>query len=237
MDNQNKPKLHLIYFYGKGGSGKDTQARNMYKDHPGWVGISTGDEIKGALRDKGHKYHHAVSPFMHYIEEGRYLPDDTVINLDNPRDAIYTEFVEEQTSAGAEAVISTGCPRTVSQLELIDKYAAKLGERFDVTTTHIYLEVEDETSRARAAKRMTEDIARGIEPRKDDKPESVEKRLREFNALTIPVIEKLRAEGKLITIPADGTAEHVNELVNHELRRALEIRNGIEGRLAGVERF
>ncbi len=232
-----KPKLQLIFFYGKGGSGKDTQARNMYKDHPGWIGISTGDEIKGALRNPEHKYHHAVAPFMHYIEEGRYLPDETVINIDSPRDAIYTEFVEEQIALGAEAIISTGCPRTISQLDLIDQYATTLGERFNVTTTHIYLKVQDDTSRARAAKRMAEDIANKKEPRKDDKPESVEKRLREFSTLTIPMLEKLNSEGRLITIPADGTPEQVNELVNAELRKALEFKNEIEGRPAGVERF
>jgi len=207
----------LIFFYGKGGAGKDTVGKQMIADNPTWTGVSTGDEIKAALNDPAHRHHRKVKPYLEDVRNGINLPDSVVINLDSPRDGIYSEFVEDQLATGSPVIISTGFPRTLSQLHLLNEYIRRQRESLSIVDHHFYLDVTDQTTRERIARRRQDYIAAGKEPRVDDDPAVVERRLKVFANDTMPIVDHLSLEGRVHIIGAEGTPDEINGLVIAEL--------------------
>lgn len=212
--------LNLIFFYGKGGVGKDTQAELMVREHPDWRIISTGDRIKQALYNSEDEFHPIVAPYLDLVHQGKNLPMEVVINPANPERSIFPSFVAEQIRDGATTLLSTGFPRTPRQLYALDQYLKGLEEQFQVTQEHIFLDVEDTTILERVGRRRRQYKERGLKPRHDDEPEIVQQRFETFDKDTLPLINMLFADGRLIRISAEGTPDQVNNLV----REALEHR-------------
>lgn len=209
----------LIFLYGKGGAGKDTQGKKMIADHyeEMWTGISTGDEIKDSLKNENHRHHSKVKPYLERVKQGINLPDEVVINLRNPREGIYSDFVESELAIETPVIISTGFPRKMIQFNMLLDYMASLREKRPIIDQHLYLDVSDEKIWERVEARRNQFIAEGKEPRVDDDPEVVKNRLKVFENDTVPVLNALRDMGKLHEVNADGTPEQVYELVMAEL--------------------
>ena len=199
-----KSSLQFIFFIGKGGSGKDTQANLLLDRFQGSVKISTGDVFRGAKDSVGEyaKYHHILESCIANVNSGGYIPDEPIVN-------IVKEVILEKTKGGVNTFLFTGFPRTVKQLNLVDEMFSDMSENFEIFQNYIYYPVSDEVTRSRSE--MRNEIARvsGLPPREDDRKESVEKKLKAFYELTNPLVERLAIEGRLIVIEAERTIPEI----------------------------
>lgn len=226
-------KLTLLFFYGKGGAGKDSEAESLVRDNPHWAVISTGDRIKQA-RNPEDQFHSIVAPYEYLIDQGRNLPMGVVINEIEPKKSIFPAFVESAIEKGTPTVISTGFPRTLYQLHALDRYMASLRQRLDVADLHFHFNVSDETSIKRILNRPAESLELGKPVRTDDTEEVARKRLRVFTTDTLPVIEELRVRGNLYEIDSEGTKDQTHASVEGILLPMLEMESTeISIRLAG----
>lgn len=228
--DQKRPALRLIFFYGKGGAGKDTEAERMVRDNPGWAIISTGDRIKQA-RNPNDELHSVISPYEYLIDQGRNLPMIVIINPQAPEKSIIPSFIEAEIEKGTSTIISTGFPRTCEQLDALDVYLKKLRQNHEVTDEHFYFDVSDETSLKRILGRPAEYQALGRPVRSDDTETAARKRLKVFMSDTLPVVDELRARGRILEISGEGTKDQTHTLVEEALfpRPALEISPHREG--------
>ncbi|MCL5435064.1 MAG: nucleoside monophosphate kinase [Patescibacteria group bacterium] len=222
---QQRPALRLIFFYGKGGAGKDTEAERIVRDNPGWAIISTGDRIKQA-RNPNDELHSVIAPYEYLIDQGINLPMTVIINPEVPEKSIIPSFIAGEIEKGISAIISTGFPRTHEQLDALDAYLKKLGQQgYDVTDEHFYFDVSDETSLKRILGRPAEYAALGKSVRSDDTETAARKRLEVFISDTLPVVDELRARGRILEISGEGTKDQTHSLVEEALfpKSALEI--------------
>ena len=196
--------LHFIFFIGKGGSGKDTQANLLTEKIPGSIKISTGEIYRGAKDSVGEfaKYHPILEPYIANVDSGGYIPDEPIVN-------IVKEEVLEKRDMGISTFLFTGFPRTVTQLSLVDNMLYEMSKNLKIFSDYVYLPISDETTRERS--RMRNEIARNnhLPPREDDGPESVEKKLKAFHELTRPLIERLAIEDRLIIVKAERTIPEI----------------------------
>lgn len=206
------PKLTLLFFYGKGGAGKDSEAESLVRDNPHWAVISTGDRIKQA-RNPEDEFHSIVAPYEYLIDQGRNLPMDVVMNEAEPLRSIFPAFIESGIGKGITTIISTGFPRTLAQLHALDRYMANLRQRLDVQDMHFHFNVSDETSIRRIVNRPAENLELGKPVRSDDTQEVARRRLEVFSTDTLPLIEELRDRCRLYEIDSEGTKDQTNASV------------------------
>ena len=76
---------------------------------------------------------------------------------------------------------------------------------------HLHFNISDETSRSRARNRRLIAKQSGLPTRPDDGEEVVEKRLNKFREATLPMLDKLNQEGRLISINAEGTIKDIEK--------------------------
>ena len=202
-----KEFLQFIFINGKGGSGKDTQADLFLKEHAEKaVRISTGEIYRGARDQKGEfaEYHDCIAPYVESVDGGHYLPDHLIVFL-------VKDVITKKAREGKEIFIFTGFPRTEGQLNLTGEMLLDLESNYETKTHYIYYSLSDEISRERAGARRKKAMEDGITTRKDDDPATVEERLNVFKELTLPMLEHLKKEGKLIEIDASGTIEEISQ--------------------------
>lgn len=220
MDNP--PKLTLLFFYGKGSAGKDTEAIALVKENPDWAIISTGDRIKQA-QNPTDKFYEIVAPHAYLIPQGRNLPDEVVFNPENPSRSIIPDFIETEIAKGIRTILSTGFPRTRTQLHALDQYLEGLRQNFDVDDRHFYFDVSDETSIRRTLGRAEEYRALGKTVRDDDTEIGARGKLATFASEIIPLIDELRNRGVLIEIDSEGTKDQTHASVEGVLFPRTEI--------------
>ena len=187
-------------FIGAPGAGKGTQAEQVSKRYS-IPTISTGNIIRAAIADQTELGKKAKS----YIDEGLLLPDEVVEDL-----------VEERLHADdcKNGFILDGFPRTIPQAEALDKMNIGIDKVIDI-------EVSDEaiTKRLvgrrvcskcgtpyhmeanRPSKEGICDVCGGeLIQRKDDKPETVIKRLEVYHSQTEPLLDYYKKKGKLFVV-------------------------------------
>lgn len=199
-----KAHLQFIFFIGKGGSGKDTQANLLLEKCPSSVKISTGEIYRGAKDGIGEfaKYHGILEPYIANVDSGGYIPDEPIVK-------IVKEVILEKTGDGINTFLFTGFPRTVTQLNLVDDMFIEMSKDFEIFPSYIYYPISDEITRKRSEMRNETARELGLRPREDDRPESVEKKLKSFHELTRPLIERLAIEDRLIIINAEKTIPEI----------------------------
>lgn len=142
-----------------------------------------------------------MDPFVEEVNQrGGYIPDEPIVE-------IVKIVIAEQIEQGKETFIFTGFPRTIGQLILVDEMIAELG----ATSVHLHFDVSDETVRERARIRREEHQREGKKTRSDDDPKVVEDRLNTFRTKTLPMLEELDGEGRLICINGEGTIPEVEK--------------------------
>lgn len=172
-----------IFFIGKPGCGKDTQAE-LLSEKTGWPVISAGDQFRALAQEDsmlGRK-------IKKEIDSGALAPDWIALHL-----YLKSLFAvpEEQ------GVIFGGFSRELSQAKLILKSLTWLERPFRV----INIAVSDESVRKRLALRSQR------AGRSDD--DAVDERLREYYAHTEPSIEFFKKEGTLIEIDGEPSPEKI----------------------------
>lgn len=164
-----------LVFFGPPGAGKGTQAQKIVAAHA-IPQISTGEILRAAVANNT-PLGQQVGPLM---AAGKLVPDELVIGI-----------VEERLLQPdcARGFLLDGFPRTIPQAEALERVLAKMGRKIDHV---ISLEVPDEVIHERMK-------GRG---RADDSPETVQKRLDEFRALTAPL--KAYYDARRLLRPVNG---------------------------------
>lgn len=203
-------KLILL---GAPGAGKGTQAEKIVEKY-GIPAVSTGNIIRAALK-AGTKMGLKAKSFM---DAGQLVPDDVVIGI------IKDRLQEKDCENG---FILDGFPRTIPQAQALEDMGVDIDKVLDI-------EVPDEKITARMSGRRvcskcansyhllykkpkTEGVcdACGGEliQRKDDAPETVQARLKEYHEMTEPLKDFYKKLGKLVIVEGQEEVADTTALV------------------------
>lgn len=172
-----------IVFLGPPGAGKGTQAARLAQ-HLGIPHLSTGDllrQAKGAGTPLG-------AQIAEYLDAGRLVPDAVIIQV------VQERLRQPDCASGC---LLDGYPRTVAQAEALDRYLRSQKMPLDGV---LHLDVPQPALVDRLA-------ARG---RDDDHPDTILRRLHEYQALTQPLLAYYSDRGLLYTIDGTPPAEQVS---------------------------
>ncbi len=200
-----------LVLLGAPGSGKGTQGERIAKKY-GIPQLSTGDILRGAVRDKTELGNLAAS----YMNKGELVPDAVILDLMADR------ITQADCAAG---YILDGFPRTLEQGRGLDRMLEKAGQKLDAA---INIDVND----AEVVKRLggrrscpkcgavyhiefskpaTSDACdrcgSALYQRDDDKEETIRNRLAVYAAQTAPLIDYYKSI--LHTIDGTKNAESV----------------------------
>ena len=203
-------KLILL---GTPGAGKGTQAEKIVEKY-GIPAVSTGNIIRAALK-AGTEMGLKAKSFM---DAGQLVPDDVVIGI------IKDRLQEKDCENG---FILDGFPRTIPQAQALEDMGVDIDKVLDI-------EVPDEKITARMSGRRvcskcansyhllykkpkTEGVcdACGGEliQRKDDAPETVQARLKEYHEMTEPLKDFYKKLGKLVIVEGQEEVADTTALV------------------------
>jgi adenylate kinase len=185
-----------ILVLGPQGSGKGTQAKRIQTTY-GIPHISSGELYREAIA-RGTELGRQVEPLL---AAGELVPDEITIPL------IRDRLDRGDTLPG---FILDGYPRNLAQAEALDEMLSGLGRSLDVVFA---FQVPDRQQLIdRLLKRAAE------EGRPDDNPESIERRLRDYDEKTAPLVDYYRStRANLVGIHADRSIEDVF----HEIEQSL----------------
>ena len=196
-----------LIMLGAPGAGKGTQAakvaESLHIPH-----ISTGDIFRANIKN-GTELGKKAKAFM---DAGKLVPDELTCDLVADRLA---------QSDCSEGFILDGFPRTIPQAEALEEVLTKLGTKIDYA---VDIDVPDEAIVSRMSGRRacvgcgatyhivynpprTENVCdvcgQTLILRDDDKPETVQTRLKVYHDQTQPLIDFYSGKGALVTV--DGT--------------------------------
>ena len=198
-----------IIMLGASGAGKGTQAK-MIADKFGIPHISTGDIFRANIKngtDLGKKA-------KEYMDKGQLVPDELTVEI------LLDRVAQDDCKNG---YVLDGFPRTIPQADVLDKELTKLGDKVDYA---INVDVPDENIVRRMSGRraclkcgatyhiehippkqegICDTCGSELVQRDDDKPETVQNRLKVYHEQTQPLIEYY--DGKNILRTVDGTKD------------------------------
>ena len=179
----NNMDTHTIFFIGKPGSGKGTQAK-LLAEVTGWQVITAGEQFRSIATEDtpvGRKTKSVVDAgdlTPHWFASYLYLK------------AFFS--LSEDVS-----VIFDGFNRRVSEAQVVSESLQWLGLPFTIVDIH----VSDESIRHRLS------LRKEVEGRADDS--AVDERLKEYHEHTAPVIELFRTAGTLIEIDGEPSPKEI----------------------------
>lgn len=196
-----------IIMLGAPGAGKGTQAK-MIAEKYGHPHISTGDIFRANIKNGTELGKEAKE----YMDKGLLVPDELTVRL------LLDRVAQDDCKNG---YVLDGFPRTIPQAEVLDEKLSELGEKVDYA---INVDVPDENIVNRMSGRRaclncgaTYHIV-SIPPKKegicdvcgselvlrdDDRPETVQNRLKVYHEQTQPLIDFYEKKGVLRSV--DGT--------------------------------
>lgn len=198
-----------IIMLGAPGAGKGTQAK-MLADKYAIPHISTGDIFRANIKNGTELGNKAKT----YMDQGLLVPDELVVDL------VVDRVKQDDCKKG---YILDGFPRTIPQAESLDAALAELGDKVDYA---VNVEVPDENIIIRMSGRracvacgatyhivhiptkvegICDRCGNKLILRDDDKPETVEKRLKVYHEQTQPLIDYYNGKGSLVEV--DGTKD------------------------------
>lgn len=198
-----------IIMLGAPGAGKGTQAKKIAAKY-GIPHISTGDIFRANIKNGTELGQKAKV----YMDQGLLVPDELVVDL------IIDRFKEPDCEKG---YVLDGFPRTIPQAQALDEALAKKGDAVEYA---IDVDCPDaDIIRRMSGRRACVNCGAtyhivNIPPKKegicdfcgkelilrdDDKPETVEKRLKVYHDQTQPLIDYYKGKGILKSV--DGTKD------------------------------
>ena len=205
-------------FLGAPGAGKGTQAEVVCKEL-NIPAISTGNMLREAVKNGTEAGLKAKS----FMDAGELVPDDVVIGILKDRIA--------QPDA-QNGFILDGFPRTVEQAEALDKMGVNIDKVVEI-------EVSDEAITARmSGRRVCEGCGNSyhieykptkvegicdacgakVVQRIDDKPETVQARLKTYHEKTAPLKDYYEKRGKLVTVEGQNEIAETSRLTLAAIR-------------------
>lgn len=201
-----------MIFLGAPGAGKGTQAEVVCKEL-NIPAISTGNMLREAVKNGTE----AGLKAKRFMDAGELVPDDVVIGILKDRIA--------QPDA-QNGFILDGFPRTVEQAEALDKMGVNIDKVIEIA-------VSDEAITARmSGRRVCEGCGNSyhiefkptkvegicdacgakVVQRIDDKPETVQARLKTYHEKTAPLKDFYAARGKLVTVKGQDEIAETSKL-------------------------
>ncbi len=198
-----------IIMLGAPGAGKGTQAK-MIADKFGIPHISTGDIFRANIKNGTELGKKAKE----YMDQGQLVPDELTVEI------LLDRVAQDDCKNG---YVLDGFPRTIPQADVLDKELTKLGDKVDYA---INVDVPDENIVRRMSGRraclkcgatyhiehippkkegICDTCGSELVQRDDDKPETVQNRLKVYHEQTQPLIEYY--DGKNILRTVDGTKD------------------------------
>ena len=196
-----------IIMLGAPGAGKGTQAKQI-ADKYSIPHISTGDIFRANIKNGTELGKKAKQ----YMDQGALVPDELTCDL------VMDRIQQDDCKNG---FVLDGFPRTIPQAEALDAALGKINEKMDYA---IDVDVPDENIVNRMSGRraclncgatyhlisippkvegICDRCGSEIVLREDDKPETVEKRLKVYHEQTQPLIDYYKNQGILKSV--DGT--------------------------------
>ena len=196
-----------IVLLGAPGAGKGTQAQKLVAEY-GLAHISTGDLLRAAIKE-GSKLGKKAKGYM---DEGKLVPDDLVIDL-----------VKERLEAddARKGFILDGFPRNTAQAVTLDSELGAMGRTLDAA---LLVSVEPAVIVERLSSRRTcrscgYTAPAGVDTcprcggemyqRDDDKPETIQHRLDVYGSQTAPLVEYYRGHSILKEVDGDRPVDEV----------------------------
>lgn len=203
--------------FGMQGSGKGTQGLILQKKFNLEL-FETGAMLRRLAEEKSTLGKKVKS----IIESGYLVPNEVVME-------IIEDFMKRISSG--KKVLFDGIPRKKDQAESF----SALMNRLQRNIKGIYIEIsEKEALKRLSSRRMCEKCktvylgsytknecgkcGNKLIKRSDDNPESIKMRIENYKKETLPVIEKYRSEGKLITINGEQSVKKVTEEILNKLK-------------------
>jgi len=194
-----------VILLGAPGAGKGTQAALICEEFK-VPHISTGDILRRNIKEG--------TPLgvkaKEFIDKGALVPDEVVIGL------VESRLKEDDCKNG---YVLDGFPRTIPQAEALDKVAhIDMAINIDVPFETIINRLSGRrvckcgaTYHVSTLNGETKCKACGDELfiRDDDKPETVQNRLKVYQEQTQPLIDFYGKQGKVVNIPATGSIEEI----------------------------
>lgn len=176
-----------LILLGPPGAGKGTQAERLVAKH-GIVQLSTGDMLRAAVA--------AETPVgleaRDVMARGELCPDRVVIG-------IVADRIEQDDAR--RGFILDGFPRTLAQAEALEAMLAEKNMRLDSV---VQLVVDNSALLARVEGRARDAAAAGKPLRPDDAPETVAKRVADYDKVTSQLAPFYESKGLLAKV--DGMA-------------------------------
>lgn len=192
--------MYNLVVFGAPGSGKGTQSARLIDEY-GLYHISTGELLRDHIARDTELGRIADS----YISKGQLIPDDLMIDI--------LEHTLNENPETANGVIFDGFPRTIEQAKALKTMLAKRGSKVHAV---VGLEVPDEELMDRLVKRGAES------GRSDDNPETINNRLKVYNAQTAPLRDYYVGEGKYHAIKGSGAIDDIFNSIKEALRDTRE---------------
>lgn len=207
-----------MIFLGAPGAGKGTQAEVVCKEL-NIPAISTGNMLREAVKNGTEAGLKAKS----FMDAGELVPDEVVIGILKDRIA--------QPDA-QNGFILDGFPRTVEQAEALDKMGVNIDKVIEIA-------VSDEAITARmSGRRVCEGCGNSyhiefkptkvegicdacgakVVQRIDDKPETVQARLKTYHEKTAPLKDYYEKRGKLVTVEGQNEIAETSRLTLAAIR-------------------
>jgi adenylate kinase len=188
-----------LLLMGPPGAGKSTQAR-FVATHFNIPVISTGDLFRANV-SKGTPLGVAAKRF---IDAGEYVPDEVTNWMVRNR--------IEQPDAESGFLLD-GYPRTLAQVEELDRMIALTGHRLDAAVALVVDEDE-------IVKRLLERAQ--LEGRGDDTEDVIRRRHEVYAERTAPLIKVYRDRGILVEVDGSGETDEVSRRILDALDVVLE---------------
>ncbi|KAG8722156.1 UMP-CMP kinase [Ceratobasidium sp. 395] len=195
-------KVMVIYVLGGPGAGKGTQCARIVQDF-GFVHLSAGDLLREEQKREGSQFGALISE---HIRNGTIVPMEVTVKL--LENAIRAELSKPHQGAGWEnghgRFLVDGFPRKLDQAIKFDKSVVK-------ACFVLFFDTTEEVMLARLLERGK------TSGREDDNIESIKKRFQTFVETSMPVVDKYRAEGKVVVIDSTRQIEVVHADVSKVL--------------------
>ena len=186
--------MDLIIVTGPPGSGKGTQSKELAAKE-GYIHISTGDLLRGRMQaddELGRK-------IKKVMDANEFVSDE-----------IMWQLLEErlQQEAPNAKVLLDGFPRTLEQAEIFDKNIT--GSAYQLKGM-IVLDVPDQVLIDRIKARGRNEI--------DRDEAQIQKRLDDYDAKTMPVIEHYADKGLYVAVDSNDEIDKVTEKLSEALKK------------------
>jgi len=180
----------LVVLVGPPGAGKGTQSQRL-AEYLGIPHCSTGDLFRDACQRQTELGLQAIE----YMQSGRLVPDSLVEKL----------VVERLSEADCQnGCVLDGFPRTLPQARQFDQWAS---QNYLPVSVVVAIEVDEQTLLDRLADRG----------RQDDDRQVVHERFRQYEELTVPLLDYYRGQGILRMVDGVGGLDEVYERIQQTI--------------------